>query len=152
VAKGIVGTFKGYALVSLIFGAATSIAEWQDDAKKDGYDLVANLLMGVLKAVVSGSIAILVVSVLSALVMALFEVGVPVIVIGLVVIGIGTVAGYVIELIDKKLGQLVTGEKDNVDGLSSVVAPYLRQFGKAVQGAWIDLMKIFPRDYKELGF
>lgn len=152
VAKGVAGTFKGCALVSFIFGAATSIAEWKDDAKKDGYDLAANLLMGVLKTVISGMIAVGLVSAIVAFAMAIAEIGIPVIVIGLVVIGIGMAVGYAVELIDKKLGQVVTGDKNNTDGLSSVVAPYLRNFGIAVQRTWSDLMKMFPNDYKEVVF
>jgi hypothetical protein len=152
VAKGVIGTFKGCALVSFIFGTVASIAEWKDDVKKDSYDLAASLLMGVLKTVISGMIAVGLVSAVLALVMAIAEIGIPVIVIGLVVIVVGMMAGYVVELIDKKLGQLVIGDKDNSDGLSSVLAPYLREFGTAVQRAWSDLMKMFPNDYRELGF
>lgn len=72
VAKGITGTFKSNALVSFIFGAVASIAEWKDDVKKDGYDLAAALFVGTIKAIVASALTVAVVAILVLFVMVFF--------------------------------------------------------------------------------
>jgi len=151
-AKGVVGTFKGYAAVSFIFGAATSYAEWKDDAKKDGYDFATSFVMGVVKSIISAAIAVAVVSALVMFLMVFFEISVSVLLVGALTICIGTVVGYLVEAADRKLGQVVTGDKTNFDGSSSIIAPYVRKFSSMVESSWAELMKKFPADYLEIGF
>ena len=152
VAKGVAGTFKGYAAVSFIFGAATSYAEWKDDAKKDGYDFAVSFVLGVLKSIISAAIAVAVVAALVMFIMVFFEIAVSVMVVGFITICIGTVVGYAVEAADRKLGQVVTGDKTNTDGSSSFIAPYVRKFGSMVESSWAELMKKFPADYVEIKF
>jgi hypothetical protein len=150
--KGIAGTFKGNALISFIFGAATSIAEWKDDVKKDGYDLAASLLMGTLKTLVVTFATSIIVAIITFVLMFFFGAALPVIAVGALVVSVGAFGGYVVEAVDKKLGQLASHDKNNSDGLSSVIAPYLRNAGQSIRYSWEILMKLFPNDYPEAIF
>lgn len=150
--KGVATTFKGNALIGFIFGAATSIAEWKDDIKKDGYDLATSLLMGVLKTLVVTFATSIIVAVITFVLMFFFGAALPVIAVGALVVAVGAFGGYVIEAVDKKMGQLASHDKNNGDGLSSVIAPYLRSAGQSIRYSWEALMKIFPNDYPEAVF
>lgn len=152
VAKSVAGSFKGNALVSFIFGSVTSIAEWKDDVKKDGYDLAAALLMGVAKAVVA---AILVGGLVALTVLAVMFAGavsVSVIAIGIVTIALGLIVNYIVEAGDKALGRKATGDASNTDGLAAAIAPWLRKAGNSIENAWNVLVKKFPADYAGIAF
>lgn len=150
--KGVAGSFKGNALVSFIFGSATAVAEWKDDAQKDGYDLTSALLMSVVKAIVAAAIVVVVVAAFVMLALALGAATVPVIVVGAVTVAAGFVINYGVESADKALGRLVTGDPKNSDGLSTAITPYLRKAGKQIEETWDYLMEKFPTDYSELTF
>lgn len=152
VAKGVAGTFKGNALVSFIFGSATAIAEWKDDAKKDGYDLAAALLTGVAKAVIS---AVLIAALVALAVIFIMYVGaatVSVIAIGAITIVAGFIVNYAVEAGDKILGKVATGDRSNTDGLASVVAPWLRKASTSIESAWDGLVHKYPADYVGISF
>ncbi len=152
VLKGVAGTFKGNALVSFIFGSATAIAEWKDDLQKDGYDLAAALFMTVVKAIIAAVLVVAAVAVLVIFALAGGGISLSVIAIGAVTIAAGVLINYLVEAADKALGRVVTGDKKNTDGLSSVIAPALRKAGKQIQESWDYLMSKFPSDYSELAF
>jgi len=151
-AKGVAGTFKGNALVSFIFGSATAIAEWKDDVKKDGYDLAAALLMSLVKAIIAAALVVAIVALIVMLAMAAFAGSVPVIVVGAVTVVVGLIVNYGVEVVDKIAGRAATGDKSNSEGLSSVVAPYLRKAGQQFHESWEYLRSKFPNDYMELSF
>jgi hypothetical protein len=154
--KGIATTFKGSALVSFIFGAATSFAEWKDDIHKDGYDLAAALITTTVKAVLAAAAVTLVVVAFLAIAMFFMSAAVPVIAVGAVTIFAGFFANYVIEAIDKSIGRAVTHDESNSDGTSSIIAPWLRNAGnqipKKVHQNWTYLMHKMSADYQEIKF
>lgn len=151
-AKGMAGTFKGNALVSFIFGSATAIAEWKDDAKKDGYDLAAALLTGVAKAVISAVLIAALVALAVIFIMYVGAAAVSVIAIGAVTIAVGFIVNYAVEAGDKILGKSATGDASNTDGLASVVAPWLRKAGASIENAWDVLVHKYPADYGGISF
>ena len=150
-AKGIAGTFKGNALVSFIFGSAASWSEWQADAQKDGYDLAAALLMGLLKAVAAAAATVLLMALAVFLAMVLFGALVPALVVGAVTVIAGVGLNYVVEALDKKAGRAWKGEK-NSDGLAAGLAPWLRSAGKWIGESWDYLALKMPKDYEPLSF
>jgi hypothetical protein len=152
VAKGVGGTFKGNALLSFIFGAATAIAEWKDDIQKDGYDLAASIILVVVKAIISATLIVALVAAFVFGVMLASAHIVPVILIGIVTISAGFGVNYITEYTDKKLGKAISGKVDNEDGLAPVLAPVLRDAGNGIQQSWHELMRKFPRDYQEVTF
>jgi hypothetical protein len=152
VAQGVFGSFKGNALVSFIFSSATSYAEWKDDLSKDGYDLASTLLIGLLKTLIAAAITVAVVALLIALIVALTSVSISVLAIGAATLFIGVGVNYMIDAGDKFLGRATTGDKNNTDGLSATIAPYLRAAGKEIESSWKYLMSKFPNDYKEILF
>jgi hypothetical protein len=152
VMKNVGASFRSCALVSFIFGAVTSVAEWKDDVKKDGYDLAAVLLVGVAKAVIS---ALLVAALVALLVMAIMFAGlaaVPVMAIGVLTIGLGIVANYGVEAGDKALGKAVTGDSKNTDGIATTIAPWLRKAGTSIENTWKILVEKYPADYEGISF
>lgn len=151
-AKGVAGTFKGNALISFVFGSATSIAEWKDDAKKDRYDLAATLLMGVAKAVVSAVLIAVLVALAVAFIMSTGAATVSVLAIGALTVAVGFIANYAVEAGDKILGKAVSGDVNNTDGLASVVAPWLRKAGTSIESAWNVLVEKYPADYGGISF
>jgi hypothetical protein len=153
VAKGIAGSFKSNALVSFIFGTATAIAEWKNDVKNDGYDLAAALFMTILKAIIVATLTVAFIAVLVMWLMLAAGVTLAVIAIGILTVGAGVLCSYGVEFADKKLYKMVTGDvKNNDDGLSKVLAPWLKEVGKSIDGSWQHLMAKFPNDYKALTF
>jgi len=152
VGQGVLGSFKGNALVSFIFSSATAIAEWKDDVSKDGYDLTANLLMGIIKTIIVAALTAAVVAVIILVVMAVSSISLPVLAVGALTVAVGVGIGYVIDAGDKFLGRVITGEKNNTDGLSGAVAPWLRKAGKEIEAGWNYLMEKFPNDYGEIVF
>ena len=151
VAKGIAGTFKGNALVSFIFGSAASWAEWQADAQKDGYDLAAALLMGLLKALVVAALTVAAVAALITFLMAGLVTSVAALAVGLVTILVGLVTNFAVEAIDKRAGRAWKG-RDNSEGLAAGVAPFLRSTGTWLGENWQYLMSKLPKDYRALTF
>lgn len=152
VAKGVAGTFKGNALVSFIFGSATSIAEWKDDAKKDGYDLAAALLTGVAKAIVAAVLVAALVALAVMFIMYASAATVAVIAIGAMTIAAGFIMNYAVEAGDKLLGKFATGDATNTDGLASAIAPWLRKAGISIESAWKILEDKYPADYVGISF
>jgi hypothetical protein len=149
--KNVAATFKGNAFVSFVFGAATSIAEWKDDLKKDGYDLAAALLTGVAKAVIS---ALLVGLLVAFFVMAAMFIGasVPVIAVGTLTIVLGLMVNYGVETVDKALGKSITDDSKNTDGVATAFAPWLRKAATSIESAWQDLVEKYPADYEGIIF
>jgi len=147
-AKGVLGTFKGNALVSFIFGSATAMAEWKGDVTKDGYDLASALLMSLFKAIFS---AILVVAIVACIVMfIMFFVGasLSVVAIGAITVGVGVAVNYGVDVLDKKLGKMIGGES-NQDGLSGVLAARMR---RSVEYHWNYLKGKLLWDFEEVPF
>lgn len=145
--KAIAGTFKANALVSFIFGSATSIAEWKADAQKDGYDLAAALIMGTIKSVVAAALVAMVLAVILFFFMAVVKLAIAAIVVGVVTIAAGIAANYLVEATDKALGRASKG-KENTDGLAAVIAPWLREMGDCLGNLWGDLKAKMPTDYE----
>jgi hypothetical protein len=152
VAKGVTGSFKGNALISFIFGTITAVAEWRDDLQKDGYDLAAALLMGVLKAIISAALAVAIVAVFLCLAMALFGAAIPVLLVGAITVIAGFTANFLVEATDKKIGRSSKSPPGNADGLAGVLAPALRHAGLLIEENWNVLIRKYPWDYAELQF
>ncbi len=151
-AKGVAGSFKGFAAVSLIFGTATTYSEWKEDLSKDGYDLTAALIMSVLKTILVAAIVVAIVAFVAALVMLAAAAAMPVLLIGALSIGAGFIVNYGVEALDKRLGRFVSGEEKNDDGLSAILAPKLRHAAKEISASWNHLMEKFPKDYQWIEF
>lgn len=152
VAKNVGASFRSCALVSFIFGAVTSIAEWKDDLRKDGYDLAAALLVGVAKAVIS---ALLIAAAVALVVMGIMIAGaasLPVIAIGAITIGFGFIANYLVDASDKALGKAATGDPTNTDGIAATIAPWLRKAGASIESTWKILVEKYPTDYEGISF
>lgn len=152
VAAGIAGTFKGNALVSFIFGSVTAWAEWKDDVKKDGYDLAAGILMSVLKAILSAAIVVLIVAGIVLMVMVAIGGSLTVLALGVISLVFSFIVGYFVEAGDKAIGQKITGDENNNDGLSSVIAPWLRKAGQVISENFEYLKSKMPKDYSEISF
>ena len=150
VGKGVLGSLRGNALVSFIFSSATAIAEWKDDVSKDGYDLTANLLVGLLKTLIVAAITIAVVALLVMAILALASVSLTVLAIGALTIAIGIGISYIIDVGDKASGKAISGDKNNTDGLAGVLAPLLRKAQKEIESSWTHLMEKLPTDYPEM--
>lgn len=151
-AKSIGGTLKGNALVSFVFGSLTSYAEWQDDVSKDGYDLAATLLTGLVKALIAAALVAVVIVFIVTVILVIFTGAISALVIGGLTIGASFVASYAIEAIDKKLGKIATKDEKNSDGLAIVVAPWLRDMGQLIGENWQYLKTRMPHDYQDLSF
>lgn len=145
--QAIAGTFKANALVSFIFGSATSYAEWKEDAQKDGYDLAAALLTSVVKAIVAAALTVMVVAAILFVLMALLEMAVAAIVVGGLTIFAGLGINYLVEAADKAVGIEMKGE-ENSDGLAAVAAPWLREMGGRLGRLWDELKAKMPTDYE----
>lgn len=102
--KAVGATLKGNALISFVFGSALSITEWKADLQRDGYDLAAALVTGLVKALLSAAIAALVVAVFLMAVLVVAGVSIPVLVVGAVTLMISVVAAYAVDSVDKTLG------------------------------------------------
>jgi uncharacterized protein (DUF779 family) len=154
--RGLAATFKGSALVSFVFGAATSFAEWKDDAHKDGYDLAAALITSTVKAILAAAATTLAVVAFLAIAMFFMSATVPVIAVGAATVIAGFFANYVIEAIDKSIGRAVTHDEANSDGTSSAIAPLIRRASNQVQEKihqnWEYLMYKMSSDYREIEF
>lgn len=145
--QAIAGTFKANALMSFIFGSATSYAEWKADAQKDGYDLAAALLTSLLKAIVAAALTVMVVAALLFIFMVAAEIAVAAIVVGAMTVSVGFLLNYIVEAADKSLGKQIKG-KENTDGLAGVAAPWLREMGDLLGKIWGDLKEKMPNDYE----
>jgi len=154
--KGIAGTFEKTALVSFIFGTATAIAEWKDDAQKDGYDLAAALITSTIKTILAAAITALVVAIAVWLVMISFGAAMPIIAVGAITIGAGLIVNYLIESADKMVGRTVTHDKSNTDGVASIIAHWMRESGNSAMEQfhqnWSYLMHKMTSDYQEIAF
>lgn len=154
--KGIAGTFEKTALVSFIFGTATAIAEWKDDAQKDGYDLAAALITSTIKTILAAAITTLVVAIAVWLVMISFGAAIPIIAVGAITIGAGFIVNYLIESADKMVGRAATHDQSNTDGTASIIAHWMRESGNSAMERlhqnWSYLMHKMTRDYREIAF
>ncbi len=146
-AMAVGGTFKGNALVSFIFGSATSWAEWQADSQKDGYDLAAALVTSLVKAVVAAVLTVALVAAILFLLMIAAEIAVAAMLVGALTLGIGWAVGYGIESLDKQAGKAWKGQ-GNGDGTAAGIAPWLRSTGKWLGESWDHLNAKFPNDYQ----
>lgn len=151
IGKGVLGTLKGNALVSLIFSSATSYAEWKADLTKDGYDLSATLLMGLIKALVVAALTVAVVALLLLCFVIGFGVGVPVLAVGAMTLLVGVGVSYAVDAWDKAAGRELA-DKPNSDGVAGVIAPAIREAAQRIEATWRQLRELFPRDYEEIYF
>jgi hypothetical protein len=145
-AMAVGGTFKGNALVSFIFGSATSWAEWQADTQKDGYDLAASLITSLVKAVVAAALTVAAVAVILFVVMFFAKIAVAALLIGGITLLAGWFINYGVETLDKKIGKAWKGQ-ENGDGTAAGIAPWLRSAGKWLGESWDHLNAKFPKDY-----
>jgi hypothetical protein len=136
--------FKENALISFVFSSVTAYAEWQTDAKKDGYDFIAAVLVSALKALIAGAVVALIVA---GLVAAFLFAGlsVSVIAVGGLFIGFGFAANYGLDLVDKKIGEHALHKDGSTT--SDIVAPWLRKAGIWVEENWKVLENKMPADY-----
>jgi hypothetical protein len=151
-AKGVGASFKGCALISFIFGSATAIAEWKDDAKKDGYDLAAALMITLIKAILVTVLTSAIVAIIVMGVMMWSGVAIPVLLVGVGALVISFGVNYLAEGGDKSIGAAVTGKANNTDGTASVIAPWLRNVGEKISENWSYLVSKMPNDYSEMQF
>lgn len=152
VAKGVAGSIKANALISFIFSSAVAAAEWKDDVSKDGYDLAATLLLGLLKTLVAAAITIAVVAVLVLAIMVGASASLPVLLVGAITVGVGVMVNYGVDVWEKRLGRVVSGDGKTEGGLSASLAPLLRNAGKEIEASWQYLAQKFAADYKEISF
>jgi hypothetical protein len=154
--KGIAGTFKEYALVSFIFGTATSIAEWQEDANKDGYDLTASLITTTIKTILAAAATTIAVAAIACFLMMISGAAVPVILIGTMTVVAGFLANYFVEAADKLAGRAITHDQSSTDGTSAVIALWMRDVGAStlqrIHENWNYLMHKMTSDYQEIIF
>jgi hypothetical protein len=154
--KGVAGSFENTALVSFIFGAATAITEWKEDAQKDGYDLAAGLITTTIKTILTAAVTTLVVAIIVWLIMIAFGAAIPVIAVGAITIGVGFVANYLIESADKFAGRTLSHDQSSSDGTASIIAHWMREKGNlAIQRVyqnWNYLMHKMANDYQEIAF
>lgn len=146
-AMAVGGTFKGNALVSFIFGSATSWAEWQADAQKDSYDFAAAVITGLIKAVVAAALTVAMVVLVLAVLMVVAEVAVAAIMVGVLTLSLGWFVNYGLEALDKQVGKAWKGQS-NGDGTAAGIAPWLRRAGKYLGESWNYLNLKFPNDYQ----
>ena len=155
-AKGISSTFKNAALVSFIFGTATAVAEWKEDAQKDGYDLTGTLITIAIKTIVTAALTALAVAGILALAMFSFSAAVPVIFVGAITVSAGILVSYGVESVDKSLGRTLTNSNTSTEGTSSIVSAWIRsasyQAQARIKDSWIYLMYQMTRDYQEIEF
>lgn len=127
-------------------------AEWSNDVKKDGYDLAAALIVNILKTILVAAIAVLVVAAVVSILLVSAGLTVPVILVALGTIAIGSFLGYSTDVADKYYGKKISGNEQEDDGLAAVLAPWLRQVKTNIEGSWTMLRSKFPRDYMGLEF
>lgn len=145
-AKGAAASFKGFALVSFIFGSATAIAEWKADVSKDGYDLAASLCVTVLKTLLGAALTALVIALIIAGLTLMVGGSVLVVAVGALTIAAGIGANYLVDALDKYAGKSITGDQKNSDGIAAPLSAALRKAGKMIQHNWDELAKLGP-DY-----
>lgn len=154
--KGVAGSFENTAFVSFIFGTATAIAEWKEDVQKDGFDLAAGLITTTIKAILAAVITTLVVAIIVWLVMIAFGAAIPVIAVGAITIGVGFLANYLIESVDKLAGRALSHDQSNTDGTASVIAHWMRGSSNStlerIHQNWNYLMYKMTNDYQEIAF
>lgn len=151
VKNGVIGAFKNYALVSLIFSTAIAVSSWQDDIRTDSYDLVAALFMGVLKAIISAALTVAILVVIMLIVMMVAGASLPILAVGAATIAAGFLANFIVEGTDRKLGCSVGGQEHS-GGLAPLLTPFLRQAGETIQSNWSILIRKYPWDYQEISF
>lgn len=154
--KGIFGTFQKTALVSFIFGTVTAIAEWKDDANKDGYDLAAALITTTIKTIIAAAATTLIVAAVVCFVMLVVGAAIPVILVGGLTVLTGFLANYYVEAADKLAGRTITHDQSNTDGTSSIISSWMRNAGittrERIYQNWNYLMYKMTRDYQEITF
>jgi hypothetical protein len=144
-AKGLVSTFKSNALVNFIFSSATTMAEWKNDISKDGYDLAGALLMNVVKALLGTALTAVFATIIIAVLMLGAGASFSILAVAGITIVAGAIAGYMVDMADKKLGKIV-GDEENTDGLSSLIARHMRE---SVQYHWNYLKNGLWWNYEE---
>lgn len=150
-AKGVFDSFKGYAVVSFIFGIAGAFSDWCQDIG-DSYDLVGTVISVLIKTVVVAVLVSLTVAAIVALIMLAGAATVPIIVVGAITISVAYFIGETINYADKVLGKEITGDENYDKGTAPTIASWLRSSSKNIQGSWQYLMNKFPIDYKELTY
>ncbi|WP_155640086.1 hypothetical protein [Burkholderia territorii] len=142
--EGTKAAVRDNALISVIFSSATAFAEWRADAKQDGYDLVAKLFVGLIKALIAGAAVALAVAAITAIAF-FFGVAMPVIVVGGVFVLAGFWVNYGLDLADKKIGEHLLGKSEVTS--ADVAATGFRNVGRWIEENWKSLESKMPTDY-----
>ncbi|WP_155295285.1 hypothetical protein [Chromobacterium violaceum] len=141
-------TVKGNALITFIFSSATAVAEWQADAKKDGYDLFANIFVSLLKAILVAYITSFVVAIIGALWCIIAGSSMTILAIGAITIVLTLVFSYMADASDKIAGKALVND-GNSDGIAAYLAPLLREAEKKISSNWNYLKNKFGSEYEK---
>lgn len=140
-------TVKGNALVAFIFSSATAMAEWQADAKKDGFDLFSNIFISLLKAVLVTYLASLAVAFIATAWCLLAGSSMAVIALGGIALLATVGFSYMADAADKYAGKALMNEKNN-DGIAGYLAPLLREAEGKISSSWNYLKNKFGKEYE----
>lgn len=151
-AKGIAGTLKNNALLCFVFTSAISMAEWKSDVNKDGHDLAATLLTGLLKALIATAIVAAIVALIVVAVMIAYGASMTVLMVGALTMVLGAIMGFAIEKADKSLAGTLSGNDPKVNNMADIIAPYLRRATERAKWNWNYLVEKYVFDYKEIVF
>lgn len=144
--KSMIGSIKGNAVISFIFGSITSYTEWQADAKNDGYDLAAAWLILLVKVLIAAALAAVLLALILAFLMMVVKVAVATITVGILTIVLSIVGTLLVDFADQYVGKKISGPA-NTNGLASVVAPWLREVADRLDKVWDYLKEKMPEDY-----
>jgi hypothetical protein len=141
-------TVKGNALIAFVFSSATALAEWQADAKKDGFDLFSNIFISLLKAILVAYVVSFLIA-MSAVVWGLvLGAAMPILAIGAITIFATLVLSYVTDALDKKMGKVLEGNGSS-DGVAGYLASSMREVEKKISLHWNYLKSKFGNEYKD---
>ncbi len=141
-------TVKGNALIAFVFSSATALAEWQADAKKDGFDLFSNIFISLLKAILVTYLASLAVAFIAAAWCLLAGSSMAVLALGGIALLATVGFSYMADATDKYVGKALVNEQNN-DGIAGYLAPLLRDAEKKISSNWNYLKSKFGNEYEE---
>ena len=141
-------TVKGNALVTFIFSSATAVAEWQADAKKDGYDLFSNIFVALLKAILVSYMLSFVIAIIGALWCIVVGSSMAILAIGVITLVLMLVFSYMVDASDKVIGKALVNDA-NSDGIAAYLAPLLREAEKKISSNWNYLKSKFGSEYEK---
>lgn len=151
-AKGVAGTLKNNALICFVFTSAISMAEWKADVNKDGHDLAATLLTGLVKALIVTILVAAFVALIIVMAMVSYGTSMTVLMVGALTVVVGAPMGYAVDVGDKYLAKAISGNDPKVDSMADIIAPYLRRATERARWNWNYLVGKYVFDYKEIVF